>query len=64
MDTKRVLGMGHLSLKGSLQAALKGVLYWGPWVMKRRLWGWGSLFVGDQSVNLEWAHLLGTLRYG
>ena len=30
-------------------------------VMKGRLWGWASLFMGAQLGNLEWAHLLGTL---
>jgi hypothetical protein len=29
-------------------------------VMKGRLWGWASLFMG----HLEWAHLPGTLKYG
>jgi len=33
-------------------------------VMKGRLWGWASLFMGAQLGNLEWAHLPGTLRYG
>ena len=33
-------------------------------VLKGRLWGWESLFMGAQLGNLEWAHLLGTLRYG
>jgi len=33
-------------------------------VMKGRLWGWASLFIGAQLGNLEWSHLLGTLRYG
>jgi len=28
-------------------------------VMKGRLWGWASLFMGAQLGNLEWA-----LRYG
>ena len=32
--------------------------------MKGRLWGWASLFMEAQLGNLEWAHLLGTLRYG
>jgi len=32
--------------------------------MKGRLWGWASLFMGAQLGNLEWAHLLGTSRYG
>jgi hypothetical protein len=33
-------------------------------VMKGRLWGWVSLLMGAQSGNLEWAPLLGTMRYG
>jgi len=33
-------------------------------VMKGRLWGWESLFMGAQLGNLEWAHLPRTLRYG
>jgi hypothetical protein len=33
-------------------------------VMKGRLRGWASLFMGAQLGNLEWAHLLGTLRCG
>jgi hypothetical protein len=33
-------------------------------VMKERLWGWASLFMGAQLGNLEWGHLPGTLRYG
>jgi len=54
--------MGHLSLLeepgggAPLQSALK--------VMKGRLWGWASLFMGAKLGNLEWAHLPGTLRYG
>ena len=33
-------------------------------VMKGRLCGWASLLMGAQLGKLEWAHLLGTLRYG
>jgi hypothetical protein len=33
-------------------------------VMKGRLWGWASLFMGAQLGNLEWALLPGTLRDG
>jgi len=33
-------------------------------VMKGRLWGWESLFMGVQLGNLEWAHLPGTLKCG
>jgi hypothetical protein len=28
-----------------------GLLYWGPWVMKGRLWGQASLFMGAQLDN-------------
>jgi len=60
---KRALGKVHLSLKRLATEGLKGgLLYWGPWVMKGRLWRWESLFMGAQLGNLEWAHLLGTLR--
>jgi hypothetical protein len=31
-------------------------------IMKGRLWGWASLFMGTQLGNLEWALLVGTLR--
>ena len=33
-------------------------------VMKGRLWGWASPFMGAQLGNLEWVHLPGTLKYG
>jgi hypothetical protein len=62
---KGALGMGHLSLKRLTAKGLeRGLLYWGPWVMKGRLWGRASLFMGSQLVNLEWPCLLGTLRDG
>ena len=32
-------------------------------VMKERLWGWASLFIGAQLNNLKWDQLPGTLRY-
>ena len=58
-------GMGHLSLKKLTMEGLEGgLLYWVPWVMKRRLWGQASLFIGAQLGNLELTHLLGTLRDG
>jgi hypothetical protein len=33
-------------------------------VTRGGLWRWASLFMGSQLGNLEWAHLLGTLRTG
>jgi len=60
---KGALETEHLSLYGSSVrgtwrgAPLLGVLK----VMKGRLCGWASLFIGAQLDNLEWAHLLGTL---
>ena len=60
------LKMGHLSqwelCYRNLErgAPLLGALK----VMKRKLWGCTSLFFGTQLGNLEWAHLMGTLRYG
>jgi hypothetical protein len=52
-----------LSLKRLTAEGLKGVLlYWGPWVMRRKLWRQASLFMGAQLGSLEWAPLLGTLR--
>jgi len=57
--------MGHLSLKTLTVEGLKrGLLYWGPWVMKIRLWGQASLFMVAEFGNLEWACLPGTLRDG
>ena len=53
--------MGHLSLNRLTAEDLEGgLLYWGPWVLKGRLWGWASLFMGAQLGNLEWAYLPGT----
>ena len=40
------------------------LLYWVPRVMKGRLWGRASLFMGAQLGNLEWARLPETLRDG
>jgi len=58
-------GMGCLSLKRLTAEDLEGgILYWVPWVMKRRLWGWASLFIGAQLHNLVWTRLPGTLGDG
>jgi len=60
---KGALGMKCFSLKMlSAEGLWGGLLYWGPWDMKGRLWGWASLFMGTQLGNLEGANLLGTLR--
>jgi hypothetical protein len=57
--------MGCLSLKRLTVEGLKGgLLYCEPWVMKGRLWGRASLFMGAQLGNLEWVYLPGTLRDG
>jgi hypothetical protein len=48
----------------SEEAQWGGLLYWGPWVINRRLWGWASLLMAAQTGNLEWACLPGTLRVG
>ena len=62
---KGALGKGHLSLKRLTAEGFEGgLLYWEPWVMKGRLWGWESRFMGAQLGNLEWAHLPGTSRDG
>jgi len=62
---KGALGMECLSLKRLSAKGLKGgLLDWVPRVMKGRLWGWASLFMGAQLGSLEWAHLPGTLRDG
>jgi len=54
-----------LYLKRLTAEDLEGeLLYWVPWVMKGRLWGWASLFMGAQLGNLECAHLPGTMRDG
>jgi len=46
-------GLGHISLKRLTAKGLEGgFLYWGPWVMKGRLWGRASLFMGVQLGNL------------
>jgi len=52
--------MGALLGEPGGRAPLLGV----PKVMKGRLWGWASRFMGAQLGNLEWAYLSGTLRYG
>jgi hypothetical protein len=52
-----------LSLKMlTAERLIGGLLYWGPWVMKGRIWGCASLFVGAQSGKLEWVHLQGTFE--
>jgi hypothetical protein len=62
---KGALGMMHFSLKRLTVGVLEsGLLYWGSWVMKGRLWGQVSLFMKVQLGNLEWAHLPGSLRGG
>jgi len=48
----------------SEEAHCRRFLCWALWVMKERLWGRASLFMGAQVGNLEWAHLLETLRDG
>ena len=60
---KGALGKECLSVKRLTVEGLEGgLIYWGPWVMKGRLWVWASLFVGAQLGNLEWARLPGTSR--
>jgi hypothetical protein len=50
---KGALGKGCLSLKRlTAEGREGGLLYWERWVMKRRLWGWASLFMGAQLGNL------------
>jgi len=62
---KGALGKGCVSLKRLTVEGLQGeLLYWGPWVMNGWLWRRASRFMGAQLGNLEWAHLLGTLRDG
>jgi hypothetical protein len=62
---KRALRIGRLSLNRFTAEDLEGgLLYWGPWVMKERLWGRASLFMGAQSGKLEWACLPRILRDG
>jgi len=62
---KGALGMESFSLKRlSVEGLEGGLLYWEPWVMKGRLWGRASLFMGAQLGNLEWTCLPGTLRDG
>jgi hypothetical protein len=54
VTARGVLGMGHLSLKRLTVVGFKGgLLYWGTWVMKGRLWGRASLFMGAELGNLE-----------
>ena len=51
--------MGALLGEPGGRAPLLGALK----VMKGKLWGWVSLFMGAQFGNLEGAYLPGTLRY-
>jgi hypothetical protein len=52
-------------MKRLTAAGLEGRLfYWVLWVMKERLWGRASLFMGAELGNLEWACLPKTLRDG
>jgi hypothetical protein len=45
---------GSLFLKRLTAKGLEGgLLYWVPWVMKGRLWGCASLFMGAQLGKLE-----------
>jgi hypothetical protein len=48
----------------SEEAHCGGLLDWGLWVMKGRLWEQASLFMGAQLDNLCWAHIPGTLTDG
>jgi hypothetical protein len=41
------------------QALKGGLLYWGPWVMKGRMWGQAFLFIG-----LSWATWSGLVYQG
>jgi hypothetical protein len=51
---KGSLLMVRLSLKRLTAEDIEGgVLYWVPWIMKGRLWGRESLFMGAQLGNLE-----------
>jgi hypothetical protein len=59
-DCGSSLSMGAMLGEPEGGAPLLGALK----VMKGRLWGWASLFMGVQLGYLEWAHLPGTLKYG
>jgi len=62
---KGALWMGHLTQKRLTAEGLEGrLLYCVPWVMKGRLWGQTSLFMGAQLGNLEWNRLPETLTNG
>jgi hypothetical protein len=62
---KGALGMEHLYLiRLSVVGFKEGLLYWGPWVIKGRLWEQASLFRRAQLGNLEWAHILENLKDG
>jgi len=57
--------MGHLPLWELLgEPGIGAPLLRALKVMKGRLWGWASIFMGTQLGNLEWDQLSGTLRYG
>jgi hypothetical protein len=59
---KGALGMGRLSLKRLTAEGLEGgLLYWVPWVMKERLWGWVSLFTEGPTYG---SSVKGTWRDG
>jgi hypothetical protein len=61
---KGALEKGRPSLKRLTEEGLEGrLLYWGPWVVKGRLWRRASLFMWTQLGNLQWARLLGTERW-
>jgi hypothetical protein len=52
--------MGRLSLKRLTAESLEGgLLYWVPWDMKGRFWGWACLFMG-----LIWAIWRGLVYWG
>ena len=62
---KRALVLGRLSQKRLTAEGLEGrLLYWVPCVMKGRLWGQASPFMGAQLGNVEWARLPEALRDG
>jgi len=52
--------MGSILGEPEERAPLLGALK----VMKGRVWGRASLFMGAQLGNMKWAPLPGTLRYG
>ena len=62
----KALETGHLSLWELCYRNLQGgaPLLRDLMVMKGRLLGWATLFMGARLGKLEWTQLLGTLRYG